>query len=307
MSILVVGSIAFDYVRTPFGAAENALGGSATYFSVAASFFTKVNLVAVVGDDFSAEHERIFAKHRVDIRGLQRQPGRSFLWRAEYSDNLNECRTLETQLNVFADFSPVIPEEYRAAEFVFLGNIDPTLQRQVLRQVRRPRLIAMDTMNYWINNTPGELRKTLKLVDLLVINDAEARMLSGEYNLVKAAEGVLALGPKTLILKRGENGVLLFRKGSLFAAPAYPLRRVCDPTGAGDSFAGGLMGYLASCRTLNDASFRRAVIYGSVVASFNVEDFSLRRLTRLRRSEIENRFKSFHRLMQFDAGRHSDH
>lgn len=303
MSILVVGSVAFDNVKTPFGTAENVLGGSATYFSVAASFFSKVNLVAVVGEDFSKQHEKIFGKHRVDLRGLQRKPGKSFFWWGEYNENLNDCRTLDTQLNVFANFSPKIPTEYRSSEFVFLGNIDPRLQRDVLRQVKRPHLVALDTMNYWINNTPAELRKTLKLVDVLIINDNESRMLTGEYNLVKAAEKILSMGPKTLVMKRGEFGVLMFRKNSIFAAPAFPLRRVFDPTGAGDSFAGGFMGYLASRKSLDELNFRRAVIYGSVVASFNVEDFSLDRLSRLRRSEIETRFKKFQDLMCFDAPR----
>ncbi|MFI5176792.1 MAG: PfkB family carbohydrate kinase [Terriglobia bacterium] len=301
MATLVVGSVAFDNVKTPFGTADNVLGGSATYFSVAASFFSPVNLVAVVGEDFSKQHERIFHKHQVDLRGLQRKPGKSFFWWGEYSDNMNDCRTLDTQLNVFADFSPRIPREYQSSEFVFLGNIHPRLQREVLKQVQRPRLIAMDTMNYWINNTPGELRKTLKLVDMLIINDNETRMITGEHNLVRAAERVLSMGPKTLVVKRGEHGVTLFRKGSIFAAPAFPLKRVFDPTGAGDSFAGGFVGYLASCRSLNEASIRRAVVYGSVMASFKVEDFSLKRLTRLRRPEIEGRFKAFQKLMHFDA------
>jgi sugar/nucleoside kinase (ribokinase family) len=301
MSILVVGSVAFDHVKTPFGVAENVLGGSATYFSVAASFFSRVNLVAVVGEDFSKKHEKILLRHHVDIQGLQRRPGRSFAWRGEYNENLNDCRTLDTQLNVFAGFSPEIPEAYRSSRFVFLGNIHPQLQQQVLTQVKRPRLIALDTMNYWINNTPEELRKTLRLVDILVINDGESRLLTGEYNLVKAAEKILSMGPQTLVMKRGEYGVAMFRKNSIFAAPAFPLKKVKDPTGAGDTFAGGFMGYLASCRSLSGASLRRAVIYGSVLASFNVEDFSLNRLIRLRRHEIEERFKKFHQLMHFEA------
>lgn len=301
MSILVVGSVAFDNVKTPFGTAENVLGGSATYFSVAASFFSKVNVVAVVGEDFSDRHEKIFQRRGVNIRGLQRKPGKTFFWWGEYSDNLNDCRTLDTQLNVFADFSPQIPREYQSSPFVFLGNIDPRLQRDVLRQVQRPRLIALDTMNYWINNTPDELRKTLKLVDLLIINDNEVRMLTGEHNLVRAAEKILTMGPKTLVMKRGEYGVAMFRKSSIFAAPAFPLRQVFDPTGAGDSFAGGFMGYIASCRSLSEANLRRAIIYGSVVASFNVEDFSLNRLSKLRRQEIEKRFRQFHRLTHFDG------
>ncbi len=300
MSLLVVGSVAFDHVKTPWGEAENVIGGSATYFSVAASFFAPVSVVAVVGEDFTKQHEKIFTKRRIDLRGLQRRPGKSFLWRGEYNENLNDCRTLETQLNVFADFSPVIPEAYRSSSFVFLGNIQPKLQAQVLEQVKRPRLVALDTMNYWIHRTPDDLQKALRLADLLIINDGESRLLTGEHNVVRAAQKILAMGPKTLVMKRGENGVAMFRKGSIFAAPAYPLRRVCDPTGAGDSFAGGFMGYLASRRSLSDAALRQAVIYGSVVASFDVEDFSLNRLSRLRRSEIEARFREFHRLMRFD-------
>ena len=303
MAPLVVGSVAFDNVKTPFGAADNVLGGSATYFSVAASFFSTVNLVAVVGEDFSSRHERVFRKHQVDLRGLQRKPGKSFFWWGEYNDNMNECRTVDTQLNVFADFLPRIPREYQSSEFVFLGNIHPRLQREVLKQVKRPRLIAMDTMNYWINNTPGELRQTLKMVDMLIINDNETRMITGEHNLVRGAEKILSMGPKTLVVKRGEYGVAMFRKGSIFAAPAFPLKRVFDPTGAGDSFAGGFVGYLASCRSLSEGSIRRAVVYGSVVASFKVEDFSLRRLTQLRRSEIEGRFRAYQKLMRFDGAR----
>lgn len=301
MSILVVGSVAFDNVKTPFGTAENVLGGSATYFSLAAGFFSRVNLVAVVGEDFKRQHEQILEKHKVDLRGLQRKSGKTFFWWGEYNDDLNDCRTLDTQLNVFADFSPTIPAAYQSSEFVFLGNIAPQLQREVLKQVKRPRLIAMDTMNYWINSAPNELRRTLKLVDILLINDNETRMLTGEHNLVKAARKILHMGPKTLVVKRGEHGVSLYHQGSIFSAPAFPLEEVYDPTGAGDSFAGGFMGYLSTCRSFSDANLRRAVVYGSVVASFNVEDFSLNRLARLRRSEIERRFKKFQRLMRFDG------
>ncbi|MDD5543420.1 MAG: PfkB family carbohydrate kinase [Acidobacteriia bacterium] len=301
MSILVVGSVAFDCIKTPLGEVKNGLGGSATYFSLAASFFSKVNLVAVVGDDFTASHEALFHKHGVDLRGLQRRPGKSFFWSGEYGENLNECVTRDTQLNVFAEFAPEIPREYQSTEFVFLANIDPTLQHAVMRQVKKPKLVALDTMNYWIHHTPEELRKTLRLVDLLMINDNEARLLTGQSNVVAAAEKILTLGPRTLVVKRGEYGVSMFRKGSTFVAPAFPLKRVCDPTGAGDSFAGGFMGYLAATGAVNEANLRRAVVYGSVMASFKVEDFTFKRLLGLRRSEIDGRFRQFEKLTHFDG------
>jgi len=300
MSILVVGSVAFDTVRTPFGQAEEVLGGSATYFSVAASFFADVRLVAVVGEDFPEHHLAFLRSRKVDLRGLQRVPGRTFRWVGEYGFDLNQARTLDTQLNVFADFAPKIPEEYRDSDVVFLANIDPDLQREVLRQVRRPALIAADTMNYWIANKADSLRQTLGLVDTLLINDAETRHLAGEANLVQAAQKILTWGPRSLVIKRGEYGALMINNGDWFAAPALPLEAVRDPTGAGDCFAGGFVGYLANTMNFEDASVRKAMIMGSVMASFNVEAFSLDRLRTLTYDEIEARYRAFKRLAQFE-------
>jgi sugar/nucleoside kinase (ribokinase family) len=300
MSILVVGSVALDTVRTPFGQADEALGGSATYFSVAASFFADVRLVAVVGEDFPDQHLEFLRSRKVDLGGLQRVPGKTFRWVGEYGFDLNQARTLDTQLNVFADFAPKIPEAYRDSDVVFLANIDPDLQREVLRQVRRPALIAADTMNYWIANKAESLRQTLRLVDTLLINDAEARQLADEANLVQAARKILAWGPKSLVIKRGEYGALMINNENWFAAPALPLEVVRDPTGAGDCFAGGFVGYLANAMNFDDASVRKAMIMGSVMASFNVEAFSLNRLRTLTYEEIEARYRAFRRLAQFE-------
>jgi sugar/nucleoside kinase (ribokinase family) len=300
MSILVVGSVALDTVRTPFGRADEALGGSATYFSAAASFFADVRLVAVVGEDFPDQHLEFLRWRKVDLGGLRRVPGKTFRWVGEYGFDLNQARTLETQLNVFADFAPQIPEAYRDSDVVFLANIDPDLQREVLRQVRRPALIAADTMNYWIANKAESLRQTLRLVDTLLINDAEVRQLADEANLVQAARKILAWGPKSLVIKRGEYGALMIKNGDWFAAPALPLEVVRDPTGAGDCFAGGFVGYLANTMNFDDASVRKAMIMGSVMASFNVEAFSLNRLRTLTYEEIEARYRAFRRLAQFE-------
>lgn len=300
MSILVVGSVAFDTVKTPFGGAEEVLGGSATYFAAAASFFADVRVVAVVGEDFPEHHLDFLRDRNVDLRGLQRVPGKTFRWVGEYGFDLDEARTLDTQLNVFADFVPKIPEEYRDSEVVFLANIDPDLQREVLGQVRRPAVVAADTMNYWIAGKPESLRRTLALVDTLLVNDAEARQLAGEANLVQAARKILAWGPKSLVIKRGEHGALLLNDGDWFAAPALPLEAVLDPTGAGDSFAGGFVGYLANTGNFDDTSVRKAIIMGSVMASFDVEAFSLERLRTLTYGEIEARYRTFRRLAQFE-------
>lgn len=300
-SILVVGSVAFDSVKTPFGEAEDVLGGSATYFSVSASFFSKVRVVAVVGSDFSDDHASIFKRHNIDTSGLVRADGRTFRWKGEYGFDLNEAHTLDTQLNVFETFRPDLPEDYRDAEYVFLGNIDPQLQAEVLDQVRQPRVVACDTMNFWISGKLEALKKTLGRVDILVINDGETRMLGGEANLVQAANNVRAMGPRVLIVKRGEYGVLMFNEDSVFAAPAFPLEEVFDPTGAGDSFAGGFMGHLAASDSLDDSTFRRAIVYGSVMASFDVEEFSLKGLSKLTKTEIEGRFGQFQKLTHFDA------
>ena len=300
MSLLVVGSVAFDSVETPFGKVEDALGGSATYFSAAASYFTDVKLVAVVGRDFPEKHVRFLRRMGIDIRGLQRAEGRTFRWRGRYGFDLNQAHTLDTQLNVFASFRPILPEGYRDAEYVFLANIDPELQLEVLNQMRKPRLVACDTMNFWIERKPTKLKKLLKYVDILTINEAEARELSKESNLVRAARRILSYGPKAVIIKRGEYGALMFSDSSIFSAPAYPIESVFDPTGAGDSFAGGFMGHLSRVRGVNDRNIRQAIIFGSVMASFDVEDFSLNRMKRLTDGEIEDRFKEFKRLTIFE-------
>ena len=299
-SILVVGSVAFDSVKTPFGEADDVLGGSATYFSVAASFFSEVRVVAVVGSDFSDEHSGVFKRHNIDTAGLVRAEGNTFRWKGEYTYDLNEAHTLDTQLNVFESFEPVIPDSYRQSEYVFLGNIDPELQIKVLDQIEKPKLVACDTMNFWIDGKIDALKRTIERVDILIINDGETRMLAGEANLVRAANKIRAMGPRVLIVKRGEYGVLMFNEDSIFAAPAFPLEEVYDPTGAGDSFAGGFMGHLAASDWTEDSVIRRAIVYGSVMASFNVEEFSLNGLSRLSKTEIDGRFRQFKRLTHFE-------
>src|SRR5438105_8650911 len=299
-SILVVGSVAFDSVKTPFGEVDEILGGSATYFSVASSYFAPVRVVAVVGSDFGDQHIETFQKHKIDIEGLKRTEGRTFRWKGEYGYDLNEARTLDTQLNVFETFKPVIPEAYRSSEYVFLGNIDPELQLSVLQQIRRPRIVACDSMNFWIKGKPEAVKRTIEHVDILVINDAETRMLADEPNLVRAAGKIMDMGPKTLIVKRGEYGALMFSGKSIFGAPAFPLEEVFDPTGAGDSFAGGFMGALAHAGETSERVFRRCIVYGSVMASFNVEQFSLNRLMNLTRIEIDGRFRQFQPLTHFE-------
>jgi sugar/nucleoside kinase (ribokinase family) len=304
MGIVVVGTVAFDTVETPFGREENVLGGSATYFSTSASFFSDVALVAVVGDDFPDEHISFLQSRRINTSGLQRIPGKTFHWSGRYGYDLNEAQTLETQLNVLMEFQPVLPESYRDAEYLFLANIDPVLQMNVLQQVRRPKLVACDTMNFWITSKPDALKQVLQKVDIVIINEGEARQFTGEANLVKAARQIIALGCKRLVVKRGEYGVLMFTADSAFAAPAYPLEEVFDPTGAGDTFAGGFMGHLASTGDLSEEGIRQAIVFGSVMASFNVEDFSLNRMKRLEYDEIETRYKSFTSLTSFrDIGR----
>jgi sugar/nucleoside kinase (ribokinase family) len=300
MEILVVGSVALDTVTTPFGDAREVLGGSATYFASSASFFAPVSVVAVVGEDFPMEALEFLRRREVDLTGLERRPGRTFRWRGEYGFALNEAKTLETQLNVFAEFHPRLPERYREREVVFLANIDPDLQREVLTQVLSPRLVAADTMNFWIQGKPEALRQTLKQVQILIINDAEARMLAQEPNLVRAAKTILGWGPRSLVIKRGEYGALSFSNGGWFAAPALPLENVYDPTGAGDAFAGGFLGFLASTRNFDEANLRRAVIMGSVMASFAVEAFSLHRLQHLTYPEIESRYRQFKQLAHFE-------
>ncbi len=298
--LLVVGSVAFDTVRTPFGEATDVLGGSAVYCSTAASFFAGVNMVAVVGEDFPDEHLAFLKSRGVDVSGLERRQGRTFRWRGEYTYALNEAHTLETQLNVLESFRPKVPESYRNPDLLFLGNIDPDVQTAVLRQVARPRLVACDTMNFWIEGKRDALWAVLRDVDVLVINDAEARALGGDSNLVKVAKDILSRGPRRLIVKRGEYGALMFHGTQVFGTPAFPLEQVPDPTGAGDAFTGGWMGYLASTGDFSETGFRRAIIFGSVMASFTVEAFSLDRLRTLHYKDIESRFREFKRLTHFE-------
>lgn len=301
MALLVVGSVAFDDIQTPAGRAQNIVGGSASYFSVTASYFAPVNVVAVVGNDFGEAQMEIFRGRPIDTEGVERANGKTFRWRGEYQGDMNQAHTLETQLNVFQSFAPKIPPAYLESDFVFLGNIDPVLQLHVRRQLPKARLVACDTMNYWITGKPGDLKATLAAVDVLVINEVEAKMLSGSDNLKKAAAAIRALGPKTLVVKRGEYGAVLFRDDSVFFAPAFPLEEVHDPTGAGDTFAGGFMGYLARSRDCSESHLRRALVYGSVMASFAVEEFGLRRLLRVRPEEIEKRFAEFKSMTYFDV------
>ncbi|HEY1470185.1 MAG TPA: PfkB family carbohydrate kinase [Candidatus Acidoferrum sp.] len=300
MSLLVVGSVAFDCLESPYGKVERAVGGAATYFAVAASFFAPVHLVAIVGDDFSKEDAAVFKGRPIDIEGLERTSGKTFFWSGRYSQNLNERVTLATELNCFAEFKPKLPEKYRGSKYVFLANIAPDLQRDVLHQVKRkPKIAAMDTMNYWIERTNAELRETLKHVDILMINDTETRELSSEHNLLLAAKHIFKMGPSTLVVKRGEYGAMMVDKNGIFCVPAFPLEEPHDPTGAGDSFAGGFMGYLASVGNKNDAFLRRAMVYGSVLGSFAVEQFGLDRLLKLKKSEIHGRARHFAKLTQF--------
>jgi len=300
VSLLVVGSVAFDALESPYGKVDRTLGGAATYFSVAASFFTHVSLVGIVGDDFTERDAEIFRGRHIDVDGLERAPGKTFFWAGKYSENLNERVTLVTELNVFANFKPRLPERYRTSKFVFLANIAPDLQRDVLHQVRkRPKIAALDTMNYWIERTNADLRETLKYVDILMINDTETRQLSNEHNLLRAARQIFKMGPSTLVVKRGEYGAMLVDARGVFCVPAFPLEEPHDPTGAGDSFAGGFVGYLASVGNKSDASLRRAMVYGSVMGSFCVEKFGLERLRTLKRSEIHARARHFAKLTQF--------
>jgi sugar/nucleoside kinase (ribokinase family) len=300
MALLAVGSVALDTLETPFGAREEVLGGSASYFSTCASFFGPTRVVAVVGEDFPEEHLRFLASRGIDLDGLVRQPGRTFRWKGRYEFDLNTAHTLDTQLNVFAEFRPELPSHYRDSEFVFLGNIDPDLQRAVLDQVRGPRFVACDTMNFWIASKRQSLLETLRRVDLLFVNDAEVRQLAEEHNVVKAARRILSFGPKAVVVKRGEYGSLFFSGEEVFATCAVPLASVFDPTGAGDSFAGGFMGYLARNGRLDHGSMRRAIVLGSVLASFTVERFSLDRLRDLAPEEIRARYSEARRLAHFD-------
>ncbi len=310
MSILVVGSVAFDTLSTPTGQANKILGGAATYFALAASYYTEVRVVGVVGTDFSPENEAVLTRRGVDTAGIEHADGLSFHWTGSYTGAMNEATTLGTDLNVFATFPPKIPAAYKASDYLFLANIDPVLQLEVRRQLPDAKLVCGDTMNYWISAHTDNLKRVLRELDVLLINDAEARQLSGETNLVRAAEAVLALGPKSLVIKHGEYGATAFfsarsfpdtPKPHPFRAPALPLAEVVDPTGAGDSFAGGFYGYLASQPTLTPEVFRRAMFYGGVMGSFAVEQFGTARLESLSRAEIDDRFRLFEQISHLDV------
>lgn len=298
--VLVVGSVALDSVETPFGKVEDAIGGSGVFFSSSASHFTNVQLVGVVGSDYPMDKLESLTARGVDLAGLEKAEGSSFRWRGRYRHDLNSAETLETHLGVFSHFRPDIPEQFRNAPFVFLANIDPRLQLQVLEQVNKPRLVACDTMNFWIESRRPELLELLKHVDLVTLNDSEVRQLTNESNLVKGARWILERGPKFVLIKKGEHGAFMFTKNSVFFAPAYPLESVFDPTGAGDSFAGGFIGYLAATNDLSEASMRRAVVMGSAMGSFAVEKFSNTRLLEISRSDIDARVSEFRRLVSFD-------
>jgi len=308
MSILVVGSVAFDSIETPHGKVKKCLGGAATHFALAASYFTDVRVIAVVGEDFGPEQEAVFTKRGIDIRGIEHADGLSFHWTGEYSGNLNEAKTLGTDLNVFADFEPKIPEAYLDSEYLFLANIDPKLQAKVRAQMPHAKLVCGDTMNYWIADHREALLEVLKELDVLLINDGEVRMLSGEHNTVRGAEKVLAMGPKSLVVKHGEFGATAFFGDRFFTgaapnpfrAPALPLAEVVDPTGAGDSFAGGFYGYLASQPLITPAAYRRALFYGGVMGSFAVERFGTERLQNVRLAEIEDRFRLFKEISHLE-------
>ena len=300
MSLLVVGSVALDSVETPFGKADNVLGGSGTYFSASASHLTPVQLVGVVGDDYPMDQLEALRARGVDMAGLEQAPGESFRWRGRYRHDLNSAETLETRLGVFSHFSPKIPAQFKTPDFVFLANIDPRLQLDVLRQVRRPRLVACDTMNFWIESRRPDLLELISHVDLITLNDGEARQLTDCFNLVKAARWIMARGPKLVIIKKGEHGAFLFKEQSIFFAPAYPLEEVFDPTGAGDSFAGGFMGYLARTGDLGDANLRRAIVYGSAMGSFAVEQFSVGRLLEITAADVAARVAAFRQLVAFE-------
>ena len=300
MAITVVGSVAYDTIETPAGKRERCLGGAATYFSLAASFFTDVRVIAVVGEDFGKRQEAVFQARNIDTRGIEHTEGKSFFWEGSYLENINEAKTHNTELNVFAAFEPKIPAAYSDSEFLFLANIDPVLQRRVREAMPDVKLVAGDTMNYWIKDHRPALLEVLKGLDILLINDTETKMLAGNNNLVQAARAVMALGPKTLVVKHGEYGATLFHGAKIFRAPALPLEEVIDPTGAGDSFAGGFLGYLASQRELTPAAYRSAMFYGGVMGSFACERFGTERMQQLTRTEIDARFNLFRELTHLD-------
>lgn len=302
MSLLVIGTVAFDALETPFGTREKTVGGSASFLGTAASYFTKPALVSVIGDDFPEEQLEKFRARGIDTSGIERQAGgKTFFWKGRYDQNLNVAHTLETQLNVLATFDPKVPAAYRNIPYVALGNFDPTLQRRVVEQLDSPKLIAADTMNYWIESANTELRKTLKHVHMLSVNEGEARMLSGEWNLRKAAKAITAMGPKIIVVKRGEYGATLFVDDHIFMAPAYMLETALDPTGAGDSFAGGLLGHVARTGSLEPAALRQAIVMGSALGSFAVEGFGLERYDTLKAGEIRKRFEELRQITNFET------
>jgi sugar/nucleoside kinase (ribokinase family) len=304
VSLLVVGSLGIDTIETPFGRVKDVLGGSATYISTAASYFAApVRLVGVVGNDFPGEHLQFLESREIDLEGLQiDRDGKTFRWGGRYHYDLNNRDTLYTELNVFEKFNPIIPESYRKTAYVCLGNIDPDLQRKVLEQITRPRLVVGDTMNFWISGKMESLRKTMKLLDVLILNDAEAREMTREANLIRAAKAIIRMGPKIVVIKKGEHGAMMVTDQTIFTAPAYPLETINDPTGAGDAFAGGFTGWIARTDDLSENNIKRAVIYGSTLASFCVERFSLDRFTDLTYLEIQDRFREFRELSRFDEG-----
>lgn len=301
MSVLVVGTMAFDSIETPHGSAERVLGGSAAYFALAAAFFTPVRIVGVVGEDFPEDYLTLLSRSGADLEGVQRSPGKTFFWRGRYHEDLNIRDTVDLQLNVLTSFTPRMPESYADTQYVFLGNIDPVMQLEVLEQLKQTRFVALDTMDHWIRESPKDLRRVLKRVETLVINDSEARMLSEQNNIVRAARAILKMGPRVVLIKRGEYGVFQFSDSSVFVVPAYPLEEVRDPTGAGDSFAGAFMGYFAQAANHDEHGLRRAIVHGNVAASFTVEDFGPRRLVALDRSEIQERYQRFISLTSFQS------
>ncbi|MFD1631640.1 PfkB family carbohydrate kinase [Pseudopedobacter beijingensis] len=303
MSLVVIGTVAFDAIETPFGKTDKIVGGAATYASIAASYFyNKTKIVAVIGDDFHQEDIETFKSKNIDVEGLQIKKGeKSFFWSGKYHNDMNSRDTLVTELNVLADFDPIIPETYQDCEYLMLGNLTPQVQKTVIERLKkRPKLIVLDTMNFWMDIALTDLLETIKLVDVLTINDSEARQLSGEYSLVKAAQKILTMGPKYLIIKKGEHGALLFHGNQIFSAPALPLADVFDPTGAGDTFAGGFIGYLAQVGTINFNNMKNAIIFGSALASFCVEKFGIERIKNLTQEEISNRVQQFVNLSHFE-------
>ncbi len=299
VDLLIIGTIGYDNIQTPFGKRERALGGSASYASVAASFFAKPGMVAIVGEDFEEKHRQLFSSKEISLLGLKQIPGKTFAWGGKYEYDMNEAKTEFTDLNTLLEFDAHVPEEYRNAQYIFLANTDPVLQLKVIEQLKEPEFIVMDTMNFWIQTKKEDLLRVIARVDVLLLNDGEARMLFNTVNLLQAAQQALKLGPKYVIIKKGEHGALLFSDGKHFSAPGYPLEVIKDPTGCGDCFAGGFIGYLAKYNNLDEPSLRRAIVYGSVIASFNAEDFSLDRISRLDSSEIEKRFQEMKEIREF--------